>query len=137
MPCAVAPVKLWQPRRHHGWGLCVEIPQLLAHAVFEGASDLHLSAGSPPVLRIDGDMQPMDRPSLDHGSALHLIRSLMTEAQRGAVDASRDIDFSMDIAVGADAPVRCRVNAFMQNRGPAAVLRIISRAIPSLDDLGA
>ena len=110
----------------------MDIADLLAVCVNRGASDLHLSAGVAPMLRIDGDMQRCEWPVLDSDAVRGLIHSVMTEPQRVAFKAEREADFSYAVAgLG-----RFRVNAFEQQRGAGAVFRSIASTVPSLESLG-
>ena len=110
----------------------MDIADLLAFSINQGASDLHLSAGVVPMLRIDGDMQRCDLPMLEAEQARGLIHSTMTDAQRGAFEAQHEADFTYAVpGLG-----RFRVNAFEQQRGSGAVFRSISQAVPSLESLG-
>jgi twitching motility protein PilT len=105
---------------------------LLEHAVSVGASDLHLSAGLPPLLRLDGDMQPCDAAPLTHEQVRELLFELMTPVQRDTYERELELDFACAVPDLA----RFRVNAFVQRRGAAAVLRTIPSAVPTLAQLG-
>ncbi|MDR2212122.1 MAG: Flp pilus assembly complex ATPase component TadA, partial [Pseudomonadales bacterium] len=105
---------------------------LLEHCVHEGASDLHLSAGLPPLLRIDGDIHPCALPPLDHDEINGFLCELMNPAQRASYELGQELDFACVVPDLA----RFRVNAFRQRRGAAAVFRIIPAAVPSLTQLG-
>jgi twitching motility protein PilT len=109
----------------------MDIRSLLAKAVEAGASDLHLSAGTPPMLRLHGEMEPMDMPPATHDDVLAAIRSIMDEAQHAEYDERQECDFSFEIGGLA----RFRVNAFVQDRGAAAVLRTIPSKVLSLETL--
>jgi twitching motility protein PilT len=111
----------------------MEITELLAFTMQSKASDLHLSSGNPPLLRISGDLRPLKVEPLVGDQVKAMIYSIMTEEQRSDYEAEKDLDFA--IAFGESA--RFRVNAFNINRGPAAVFRTIPTVIPSLDDLNA
>lgn len=110
----------------------MDITELLTLSVSRGASDLHLSAGLAPLLRIDGDIAPMQGPALDARQALALIHGLMSEAQRQAFAATQDLDFAYELPGVA----RFRVNAFQHARGAGAVLRLIPPQVQSLEALG-
>ena len=97
------------------------ITELLAFAQAQEASDLHLSAGLPPMVRVDGTLRKLAAPPLDDAAALALIEAAMTEAQRQAFAEDGESDFSLAVPGVA----RFRVNAFRQNRGPEAVFRTI------------
>ena len=110
----------------------MDIADLLALSVSSGASDLHLSAGVAPMLRVDGEMQRSGLPVLAPDQVRALVHSVMTQAQRSEFETGREADFSCEVAgLG-----RFRVNAFEQQRGAGAVFRSIAQAIPSLESLG-
>ncbi|HTE42530.1 MAG TPA: type IV pilus twitching motility protein PilT, partial [Steroidobacteraceae bacterium] len=111
----------------------VDIAQLLAFAVKNGASDLHLSSGVPPMIRVDGDMKRINMPALSHKEVHGMVYDIMNDKQRKAYEEFYETDFSFEIPKLA----RFRVNAFNQNRGAAAVFRTIPSLIMSLDDLNA
>jgi twitching motility protein PilT len=111
----------------------VDIAELLAFSVKNKASDLHLSAGLPPMVRIDGDIRRINIPALDHKAVHSLIYDIMSDKQRRDYEEYLEVDFSFEIPGLA----RFRVNAFNQNRGAAAVFRTIPSEILSLEDLGA
>jgi len=105
--------------------------QLLHEAVDKGASDLHLSAGQPPLLRVHGDLQRTEHPELDTAGVLALVHTIMSDQQRKQFEAEHESDFSTELAgIG-----RFRVNVFVQSRGPGAVFRTIPTVIPSLESL--
>jgi len=110
----------------------MDITQLLALSIKEGASDLHLSAGLPPILRIDGDLVRMDLPVLKPKQVAELIHEVLNEGQLKSLQEGVEIDFSFEIPGVA----RFRANVFNQNRGEAAVFRSIPAAIPTLSELG-
>ncbi len=104
---------------------------LVRESVEKGASDLHLSAGGPPRLRIDGDLAVTDHPLLDAAGVMTIVDAILTPQQREHFAAERELDFSWAVPdVG-----RFRVNVFMQGRGPGAVLRTIPTQIPALEAL--
>src|SRR5512138_2418477 len=111
----------------------VDIAQLLAFAVKNNASDLHLSAGVPPMIRVDGDMKRINMPALTHKEVHSMVYDIMNDKQRKAYEEYYETDFSFEIPKLA----RFRVNAFNQSRGAAAVFRTIPSLIMSLDDLNA
>ena len=111
----------------------MDINELLAFSVQNKASDLHLSAGLPPIIRVDGEMRRLNVPELDHKTVNALIYDIMNDKQRKEYEENLEVDFSFEI----DGLSRFRVNAFNQNRGSAAVLRTIPSDILTLDDLGA
>ena len=113
--------------------MAVDIAQLLAFAVKNNASDLHLSAGVPPMIRVDGDMKRINMPALAHKEVHSMVYDIMNDKQRKAYEEFFETDFSFEIPKLA----RFRVNAFNQNRGAGAVFRNIPSTILSLDDLSA
>src|SRR6187431_206889 len=113
--------------------MAVDIAQLLAFAVKNNASDLHLSAGVPPMIRVDGDMKRVNMPALTHKEVHSMVYDIMNDKQRKAFEEFYETDFSFEIPKLA----RFRVNAFNQNRGAGAVFRTIPSLIMSLDDLNA
>src|SRR5271154_7124714 len=111
--------------------MAVDIAQLLAFAVKNNASDLHLSAGVPPMIRVDGDMKRVNMPALVHKEVHSMVYDIMNDKQRKAFEEFFETDFSFEIPKLA----RFRVNAFNQNRGAGAVFRNIPSTILSLDEL--
>lgn len=107
--------------------------ELLEMMVNRKASDLHLSAGLPPILRLDGELEFLDSPALNQQSALELIDSVMAERQREQYHRDLETDFSF---AHPELNVRFRVNAFMQERGAAAAFRLIPNTVPTLESLG-
>lgn len=110
----------------------MDITELLAFSVKQGASDLHLSAGLPPMIRIDGDVRRINLPPQDHKAVHSLIYEIMNDKQRRDYEELLETDFSFEVPGVA----RFRVNAFNQNRGAAAVFRTIPSRVLTLDDLG-
>ncbi len=110
----------------------MDIAELLAFAVKNNASDLHLSAGLPPMIRVDGDIRRINVPPLDHKTVHGLIYDIMNDKQRKDFEEFFETDFSFEIPGLA----RFRVNAFNQNRGAGAVFRTIPSNILSLEELG-
>jgi twitching motility protein PilT len=111
----------------------LDITELLAFSVKNKASDLHLSAGLPPIIRVDGEMRKLNVPTLNHKEVHALIFEIMNDKQRKEYEENLETDFSFEVKDLS----RFRVNTFVQNRGAAAVLRTIPNEILSLDDLGA
>ena len=111
----------------------MDISQLLAFSVKNNASDLHLSAGLPPMLRVHGDMRRVNLPDLEHAQVLAMIYDTMHEEQRKRFEALLELDFSFEIA----GLSRFRVNAFHQMRGAGAVFRTIPSKVLSLAQLNA
>ncbi len=111
----------------------MDIGELLAFSVKNGASDLHLSAGLPPMIRVDGDIRRINVPPLEHKVVHDLVYDIMNDKQRKDYEEFLETDFSFEIPGLA----RFRVNAFNQNRGAAAVFRTIPSKILTLEDLNA
>jgi len=111
----------------------MDIAELLAFGVKNDASDLHLSAGLPPMIRVDGDMRRINVPELDHKTVQNMVYDIMNDKQRKGFEETLECDFSFEIPQLA----RFRVNVFNQNRGIGAVLRTIPSKILSLEDLKA
>ncbi|MFP4247956.1 MAG: type IV pilus twitching motility protein PilT, partial [Halochromatium sp.] len=111
----------------------MEIAELLTFAVDNNASDLHLSAGLPPMIRVDGDMRRIDVPVLEQRAVQALIDAVMNDRQRQEYAERLETDFSFELPGVA----RFRVNAYRQKRGAAAVFRSIPSRVPTLDDLQA
>jgi len=111
----------------------MDIGELLAFGAKNGSSDLHLSAGVPPMIRVDGDMRKINVPVLDHTEVHDMVYDIMNDKQRKDFEEFWECDFSFEIPGLA----RFRVNAFNQNRGAGAVFRTIPSEILSLEQLGA
>ena len=110
----------------------MDITELLGFSVKQGASDLHLTAGMPPLIRVDGDIRKINIPSMDHKEVHGLIYEIMTDKQRKDYEQFMETDFSFEVSGLA----RFRVNAFNQNRGAAAVFRTIPSKVLSMEQLG-
>jgi twitching motility protein PilT len=110
----------------------MEILELLTFGVEQGASDCHLSAGEPPMLRVNGDLKKLDYAPLSHEQVHALVFDIMSDAQRKTFEEIHECDFSF--AMGDIA--RFRVNVFMQRKGEAAVFRTIPSKILTLEELG-
>jgi twitching motility protein PilT len=111
----------------------MDITELLAFSVQHKASDLHLSAGVPPLIRVDGDVRRLNIPALDHKAVHALVYDIMNDRQRKEYEEKLESDFSFEVPGLA----RFRVNAFVQNRGAAAVFRTIPSDVLSLEELNA
>ena len=109
----------------------MDISQLLAFSVKNGASDLHLSAGVPPMIRVDGDVRRINVPAMEHRQVHEMVYDIMNDKQRKDYEEFLETDFSFEIPGLA----RFRVNAFIQNRGAGAVFRTIPSKILTLEDL--
>ncbi|MDH4571201.1 type IV pilus twitching motility protein PilT [Salinicola acroporae] len=110
----------------------MDITELLAFSAKHDASDLHLSAGLPPMIRVDGDMRRLNVPALDDSQVRRLIYDVMNDRQRRDFEATLETDFSFEVT----GVSRFRVNAFTQGRGAGAVFRTIPSNVLTLDDLG-
>jgi twitching motility protein PilT len=110
----------------------MDIAELLAFSVKNRASDLHLSAGLPPMIRVDGDIRRINLPPMEHKEVHALVYDIMNDKQRKDFEEFLECDFSFEITSLA----RFRVNAFNQNRGAGAVFRTIPSVIQSLEELG-
>ena len=106
----------------------MDISELLTFGVEQGASDLHLSAGVEPMIRVDGDMRRINLPVMDEKQVHTMIYDIMNDLQRKDFEQTFEADFSFEIPDLA----RFRVNAFNQSRGPGAVFRTIPSTIMSL-----
>jgi twitching motility protein PilT len=110
----------------------MDIAELLAFSVKNNASDLHISAGLPPMIRVDGDIRRINVPALDHKTVHGLIYDIMNDKQRKDYEEFLETDFSFEIPNLA----RFRVNAFNHNRGAGGVFRTIPSTILTLEELG-
>jgi twitching motility protein PilT len=99
-----------------------------------GASDLHLSVGSPPIVRKDGRLQPLDpaAPQLTISDLATLLKPIMPEKNRAEFDARHDTDFAYEI----QGLARFRANVFADRKGPGAVFRVIPSKILTAEQLG-
>ncbi len=111
----------------------MDISELLAFAVKSHASDLHLSAGMPPMIRVHGDVRRINLPPMSHKEVHAMIYEVMNDGLRKRYEEHLEVDFSFELPGVA----RFRVNAFNQDRGAAAVLRTIPSRILSLEELNA
>lgn len=111
----------------------MDITELLAFSVQHKASDLHLSSGVSPMIRVDGDVRRINIPALGDKEVSSLIYDIMNDNQRKDYEQNLEVDFSFEVPNLA----RFRVNAFNSNRGPAAVFRTIPSDVLTLEDLGA
>jgi twitching motility protein PilT len=113
-------------------GVFMDITELLAFCARQGASDLHLSAGLPPMIRVDGDVRRINLPAFNEKQVHALIYDIMNDKQRKDYEEFLETDFSFEVPGIA----RFRVNAFNQNRGPGAVFRTIPSKVLSMEELG-
>ncbi len=111
----------------------MDITELLAFSVENNASDLHLSAGMPPMIRVDGDVRKIDLPAMDHKAVHALVYDIMNDKQRKDYEEFLETDFSFEVPNLA----RFRVNAFNQHRGAGAVFRTIPSKVLTLEQLNA
>src|SRR5512147_2262003 len=109
----------------------MDISELLAFVVKNKASDLHLSSGLPPMIRVHGDIKRINLPAMDHKDVHGMIYDIMNDGQRKFYEENLECDFSFAVPNLA----RFRVNAFVQQRGAAAVMRTIPSKILSLEEL--
>lgn len=111
----------------------MDITELLAFSVQHKASDLHLSSGVSPMIRVDGDVRRVNIPTLEAKDVNSLVYDIMNDNQRKDYEQNLEVDFSFEVPNLA----RFRVNAFNTSRGPAAVFRTIPAKVLTLDELGA
>ncbi len=109
----------------------MDITELLAFSAKNGASDLHLSAGLPPMIRVDGEIRRINLPSMEHKEVHRLVYDIMNDKQRRDYEEFLETDFSFEVPGIA----RFRVNAFNQNRGAGAVFRTIPSRVLTMEDL--
>jgi twitching motility protein PilT len=109
----------------------VDISDLLAFSVKNKASDLHLSAGLPPMIRVHGDVRKINVPAMEHSEVHDMVYDIMNDGQRKVYEETLECDFSFEIPNLA----RFRVNAFNHNRGSGAVFRTIPSKILTLEQL--
>ncbi len=110
----------------------MDITELLAFSAKNGASDLHLSSGLPPMIRVDGEVRRINLPAMEHKEVHRLIYDIMNDKQRRDFEEFLETDFSFEVPGLA----RFRVNAFNQNRGAGAVFRTIPSKVLTMEDLG-
>ena len=109
----------------------MDLTQLLAFTMQNNASDLHLSASCPPIIRVDGEIKRVKTEALSSEDIRSMLYSVMSEDQRAAYER----DFEMDMAVAFGEKARFRVNAFNTRNGCAAVFRTIPSDIPTMEQL--
>ena len=110
----------------------MDIAQLLAFGVEQGASDCHLSSGEPPMLRIHGDLKKLEHEALAKEQVHAMVYDIMNDALRKTFESTLEVDFSFELGDIA----RFRVNVFMQRKGEGAVFRTIPSKVLTLDQLG-
>jgi twitching motility protein PilT len=111
----------------------MDITELLAFAVKNKASDLHLSSGLPPMIRVHGDIRRINLPPMEHEDVHAMVYDIMSDAQRKMYEETLECDFSFAVPNLA----RFRVNAFNQQRGASAAFRTIPSKVLSLEELNA
>ncbi|MDT7849426.1 type IV pilus twitching motility protein PilT [Methylophilus sp. VKM B-3414] len=111
----------------------MDISDLLAFSVKNKASDLHLSAGLPPMIRVHGDVRKINLPAMDHAEVHNMLYDIMNDSQRKVYEEKLECDFSFEIPDLA----RFRVNAFNHQRGAGAVFRTIPSKVLTLEELNA
>ena len=111
----------------------MDIAELLAFSVKNKASDLHLSAGLPPMIRVDGDLRRLNVPAMDNQQLTELLYSTMNDHQRRDFEANLELDFSYEVPRLA----RFRVNCFHHDRGVGGAFRTIPTTVLTLEDIGA
>jgi len=110
----------------------VSLHQLLKVAIEKGASDLHITAGSPPQVRINGFLVPLDLPPLRPAETKQLVYSVLTDAQKHKFEENWELDLSF----GVEGLSRFRANVFMQRGAVTAAFRAIPNRILSFEELG-
>ncbi len=110
----------------------ISLHQLLKAMIEKGASDLHITTGTSPQLRIDGSLHPLDLPSLDASQTKQLCYSILTDAQKHKFEEENELDLSF----GVKGLSRFRANMFMQRGAVAAAFRTIPFKILSFNELG-
>jgi twitching motility protein PilT len=109
----------------------MDITELLRFAVSEEASDIHVSSGEPPIMRIHGSMKRLDHPALSADDVHRMVYDIMNDKQRKDFEELNELDFSFEMGNN-----RFRVNAFIQRRGKSAAFRVIPTIILSMEQLG-
>ncbi|MGR3220538.1 MAG: type IV pilus twitching motility protein PilT [Candidatus Anammoxibacter sp.] len=109
----------------------MDITELLQFSAKESASDVHISSGEPPIMRIHGEMRMVEMPPLSAEEVHTFLYEILSDKQRKIFEETHEIDFSIDLKNIA----RFRVNAFVQNRGESVVFRNIPTKIPTFEEL--
>jgi len=112
--------------------MAFDLSALLGFAHDQGASDLHISAGLPPMLRIRGEIVRLEMAPLSREETHASLGALMNDEQRSVFEATHDVDFAFEIP----GLSRFRANVMMQSRGEAAVFRLVPTKILTLEQLG-
>src|SRR5688572_10412811 len=110
----------------------MDVAELLVYTIENGASDLHLTVGLPPAVRIHGEVETMNCPSLTREETHDLVFQIMNDRQKAIFEEKNDLDFSLDFGASG----RFRVNAFMGHQGVGSVFRVIPSQIKSVEELG-
>ncbi|HHT9118655.1 MAG TPA: type IV pilus twitching motility protein PilT [Candidatus Hypogeohydataceae bacterium YC38] len=110
----------------------MDISEILTFTKEQGASDLHISSGEPPIIRIHGDVRKIDMPLLSKEQVHAMLYDVLNDQQRKVFEEKKEIDFAIDLKGIA----RFRVNAFYQSRGEAIVFRTIPTKVMTLEELG-
>ena len=110
----------------------ITMEELLALMVRQGGSDLHVTVGSPPRIRIDGSLLPVEHPPLDGEDTRRLATSVLTSDQIAQLDR----DLELDCSFGLEGYGRFRVNVFFQQGAVACVMRSLPSEIPNFEMLG-
>ncbi len=110
----------------------MDISEILKFSTAQGASDVHISSGEPPIIRVHGDIQKVDMPSLPKEQVHSMLYDILNDHQRNIFETNKEIDFALNLKGIA----RFRVNAFCQTNGEAFVLRTIPTEIKTLEQLG-
>lgn len=110
----------------------MDISEILTFTKEQGASDLHISSGEPPIIRIHGDVRKIDMPLLSKEQVHTMLYDVLNDQQRKVFEEKKEIDFAIDLKGIA----RFRVNAFYQSRGEAIVFRTIPTKVMTLEELG-
>jgi len=109
----------------------IDIKDLLKKVILDKASDLHISTGSPIMMRVHGSMKKIDEDPISKETAQNLISQILTKEQFSILQKDREIDFSLASEIG-----RFRANVFYQRQGLGAVLRVIPTQLPCMEDIG-
>ncbi|MFM7717959.1 MAG: type IV pilus twitching motility protein PilT, partial [Actinomycetota bacterium] len=112
--------------------MTIDIDRLLVEALDRRASDLHLTVGAPPTVRVDGRLEPLEEPVVDQASLRAAIDVLLRPDQRERFDREKELDLAHEIPGRS----RFRVNLYQQRGSIGAALRAIPTDIPALEDLG-
>ena len=109
----------------------MDITELLGFSVKNNSSDLHVSAGMPPMIRVDGDLRKINVPAMDNKEVQKIIYDIMNDKQRKDFEEKMETDFSFEI----ENLARFRVNAYTQDRGVAAAFRTIPDKVLTIEEL--